>query len=107
VVVDYGKDPDLVVDEPFRLKFEFHNLFRGPRHIELKWHLPAGLRVLSNEKHIALGFRDTHEILEVHEMTVDVVADESCSGTVRGALEVVANGRPTVGLVPLLFFSSK
>ena len=105
VTLDYGRDPEIKAGEPFTLKLTFWNLLLEPRHLELNWHLPEGWAVMGEHRnHVYLGHLDVYG-QEATEITVALVAEENCSGTVRGILEIIAEGRPTVGLIPLVFFS--
>ena len=102
VTLDYRNPPDISAEEPFSLKVTLHNQLPDIRHIELRWHLPEGWNVLpSHRNHVTLD----HWPPET-EITVDIVADCVCAGTNRGILEVIAQGRPTVGLIPLVFYSA-
>lgn len=104
VTLDYGREPDVRPGEPFELRLSFWNLMPSPRHLRLKWHLPSGWTVLSpNSTHIYLRNEDVYG-QEAAEMTVSLLPGEVCEETSRGILEVIAEGRPTVGLVPLVFF---
>jgi len=42
---------------------------------------------------------------EPAEIAFEIRAESVCQPAYRGILEIVAEGRPTVGLVPLLFLN--
>jgi hypothetical protein len=106
VELDYGKDPEIKLGEPFKLKLIFKNQMPDPRHLELIWHLPDGISVTpEGPNHIFLRQWDLHGLIPT-ELEVELTADYLCSGTIRGILEIIAEGRPTVGLIPLVFLSA-
>lgn len=102
VTLDYGCEPEIKVGEPFSLNVILENKLPDIRHAELVWHLPDGWKVVpGNNNHVILSFWPART-----EMKVDIIADNLCGGTCRGILEIVAPGRPTVGLIPVVFFAS-
>lgn len=104
VTLDYCCEPDVRPGEPFNLKLSFWNLTPSPRHLKLKWHLPEGWTVSQpSHTHVYLRHEDVYG-QEGCDMTVSILPGETCEETSRGILEIVGEGRPTVGLVPLVFF---
>lgn len=106
VTLDYGREPDIVVGEPFTLKITLESLLPDSRHIELRWHLPDGWEITSSTpSHFTLhNWPGIAEFYKPVETAVEITPDAIYESTSRGILEVIAPGRPTVGLVPLLFF---
>lgn len=100
VTVDYGREPDIVLGEPFTVKVTLENAMPDSRHMELIWHLPEGWEITSS----APGHFSLHHWPGKVETTVEITPDAIYESTSRGILEIVAPGRPTVGLVPLVFF---
>lgn len=99
VTVDYGREPDIIIGEPFTVKVILENQMPDSRHLELRWLLPEGWDITSETPaHIAL-----HHWPGRVEVAVEITPDVIVEGTTRAILEVLAPGRPTVGLVPLVF----
>jgi hypothetical protein len=103
VTVDYGRDPEIVAGEPFRITVTLENPMPDQRHVDLIWHLPEGWRVLPGPRVRAM-------ILESYtavkcQAVFELVTDHLAEASYRAILEVAAQGRPTVGLIPLVFFS--
>jgi len=100
VTIDYGSEPDIIIGDPFPIKVTLTNQMPDSRHIELIWHLPEGWEISSSgPSHISLTHWPNH-----FETTIEIIANEIPDGTIRGILEVIAPGRPTIGLIPLVFF---
>jgi ADP-ribosylglycohydrolase len=105
VLVDYGKDPVIKSGEPFDLRLVFDNLLPDARSLELTWLLPDGWRVLPSDKSlVSLNATDVRRPLH-REIRVQVLAGKVKDAVNRGVLQMVAHGRPTVGLIPLLFLN--
>lgn len=102
VTLDYGKDPDIQAGKPFPLKVVLENLMPDHRHFDFIWHLPEGWSVLPTANSHAF----LHHWPPREELTFEIVAENILSSTVHGILEIRAQGRPTVGLIPLLFFNA-
>lgn len=105
VLVDYGRDPVIKSGEPFDIRLVFENMLPDARALELTWMLPDGWHVLpSNKCHVSINRPDVRRPLH-HEVRVRIVADELQEAVNRGVLQVLAVGRPTVGLIPLVFLN--
>jgi len=106
VVLDYGKDPVLKIGEPFELTLTLTNLMPDSRHLELIWHLPDGIKALPGNRHHAyIAHSDLYGPGKPSIMKIQISADDLSSARIRGSLEILAEGRPTVGYVPLLFIA--
>ncbi len=101
VTLDYCQAPEIKAGVPFRLNLVFENKLPDPRHMELVWHLPEGWTVSSGKRSNVLMSIFPSRV----EVSVDVVADQVTNAVNRAILEIIVPGRPTVGLVPLLFFA--
>ncbi len=105
VNLDYGKAPVIKSGEPFRIKLTFATSFALPRHLEMTWLLPDGWKALpSNKSFISLNIPDSRYPSHF-EVVADVLPDEVRDQVNRGVLQIVAQGRPTVGLIPLVFMN--
>ena len=103
VTVDYGRDPEIRAGEPFRVTVTLENPMPDQRHVDLIWHAPEGWRVLPGPKVRAV-------VLEAYttihtQVAFEIVADQLAEASYRVILEVAAQGRPTVGLIPLVFIN--
>jgi len=101
VVVDYLGNPDVTSGKPFPMQVTFHNQMPDIRHLDLSWHLPPGWVVTPSEaSHVVVDHWPPERTVRV-----EIIPGRIDKGISRGILEIVAQGRPTVGLVPLVFLS--
>jgi len=98
--LDYGRDPEIKQGVPFKLKLRLENKMPDCRHVDLIWHLPEDWSVLPSK-----GSRVALLQGEPAEIAFEIRAESVCQPAYRGILEIVAEGRPTVGLVPLFFLN--
>jgi hypothetical protein len=104
VILDYGGVPVITAGKPLSLKVTLINQMPDCRHMELNWHLPEGWRVLpSKQTTITLW---AYWATTKNETTINIIADEVNQASYRGILEIIAQGRPTVGLIPLVFLNA-
>ncbi len=103
VCVDYGREPEIAAGRPFPIVVTLSNHMPESRHLDLRWHLPEGWTVTPSAANHVLLDRWPPE----RRITVEITADRVVQGVCRGILEVLAEGRPTVGLVPLVFLSAQ
>ena len=101
VTVDYMQDPVVQSGIPFNLEVELKNQMPDHRHLDLIWHLPDGWTIAPGQRTRAAILQDQTRHLRF-ELTPGTLTEASY----RCILEVVAPGRPTVGLIPLLFLNS-
>jgi ADP-ribosylglycohydrolase len=101
VTLDYNREPDVKEGEPFQVRVTLENKLPDCRHAELVWHLPDGWIVSPGPvNHVTLwNYAASSTTLDV-----DITPQGLRGGTYRGFLEVRAQGRPTVGSIPLVFF---
>lgn len=104
VTVDYCGDPEIKAGEPFKLTVTLENLMPDDRHIDLIWHLPDEWRISPSHRSRAMLLHSY--MATTCEMPFEILAERLCQPAYRGILEVIAQGRPTVGLVPLLFLNA-
>lgn len=103
VTLDYCGDPEIKAGEPLTLKVILENRMPDHRHVDLIWHLPDEWKVSPSRKSHAALLQST--TATTCEMSFEILADCVCEPRYRGILEIIAQGRPTVGLVPLLFLN--
>jgi len=103
VIVDYQREPKLQAGVPFPLTVTLINLMPSCQHAEVIPHLPDGWQVQpSPQRHVSLRHHPP-----VEKVTLTLIPDAVPTGTMRGTLEVNVQGRPTIGLIPLVFFAAE
>jgi hypothetical protein len=100
VTLDYQRDPVIRANEPFTLTVELKNLMPDHRHLDLAWRLPEDWAVYPGQCTRASLLQD-----ETRKLSFTITAPALSQASYRGILEITATGRPTVGLVPLLFLN--
>lgn len=103
VAVDYISGVNVRPGEEISLCITLHNMLPDPRHIDITYYLPEGFELVEGRKHISLLHR-TAETNNEYSFVLKLRAGTSVQAANRGAIQMVAAGRPTVILVPLLFF---
>ncbi len=101
VTVDFCAEPDIREGEPFAMTMKLVNKMPDCRHMQLVWHLPDGWTVSPS------AFNEvTMWSWQTNEVSVEIIPNEISQANTRGYLEVIAPGRPTTGMIPLVFFSA-
>ena len=72
-----------------------------PKHLHLKWLLPEGFSVTGGRRDLYLPHRSMHSDGTV-SVDFTITAGERVESVNRPVLEIVANGRPTVGYLPVV-----
>ncbi len=102
VTLDYRAEPEIKAGEPLTMKVKLVNKMPDCRHLQLIWHVPKGWRVSpSGRNNVTLWIGDAR----TSEVEVELLAESVCEPSYRGILEIVAQGRHTVGLIPLVFIA--
>lgn len=102
VTLDYGQAPEVSAGTPVHLSLRLVNRMPDPRPLQLTWRLPDGWTVTPGpQSHVTLG-----HTRPVRELEFDIYPGQLDAPEYRGVLEIVAPGRHTVGLVPLLFLNA-
>ena len=101
VTVDYGRDPEIRAGEPFKITVTLENPMPDQRHVDLIWHVTEGWRVLPGPRVRAMVLESYTTVDS--QAVFEIVAEELTEPSYRVILEVAAQGRPTVGLIPLVF----
>ncbi len=79
------------------------NQMPDPRHIAVTYYLPEGFEIVEGRKHINL-LHNTGVTSSETVFSVTLRAGQAVQAENRGVIQMVAEGRPTVMLIPLLFF---
>ena len=102
VEMDMQKDPVIQPGEEFTIKFKVHNMVPEPRYVTLNWVLPDGWDIRNTPQRIYLRQPSTRTSTST-EFEATVVAGDEKDVQNRIILEMVPSGRPTVGLIPIMF----
>ena len=90
------------------LNIKLCNLLPDPRHVEINYYLPDGFELIQGRKHISLlhkaGPQEDKCTDNEYTFTVVLRAGDLLKASNRGVIQMVSAGRPTVILVPILFF---
>lgn len=103
VTCQYSSGVNVKNNQEMHLKLTLINQLPDPRHVSVTYYLPEGFQLVSGKKHVNIPHltRETET-----SVTFDVVlqAGPSVQAANRGVIQMVAEGRPTVMTVPILFF---
>jgi ADP-ribosylglycohydrolase len=103
VILDYLVTPEIKAGVPFPMKITLLNQMPDSRHMELIWHLPEGWSVSNGlNSHTYITHWPPTQVIDI-----EITAESVDNATTRGILEIIAAGRPTVCLVPLVFYNSR
>lgn len=93
--------PDIAPEKSVNVKLVITNKNAGPKHLNLKWHLPEGFTVSNVRRDYVLqsGSRYTQPVLEIDATITAGSNVEACN---RVICEITAAGRPTAGLAQIV-----
>jgi ADP-ribosylglycohydrolase len=86
-----------------RIRITLKNQLPEPRHIDVTYYLPEGFILGKGPKHVNLSHRNSINQGSC-ELDITIQAGDAVAAVNRGIIQMVAAGRPTVMLIPLLFF---
>jgi len=72
-----------------------------PKHLHLKWLLPEGFTVSGGRRDLYLPHVSMHSDATT-SVSFTITAGERVEAVNRPVLEIVCNGRPTVGYLPVV-----
>lgn len=111
--LDYGRDPLIKPGVPFKLilRLTARDQMLSPRHFDIIWHLPSGWSSSPAERlHVMLDYVEhgttmlgAEEKRGGYSIPMELTAGSVCEGANRAMLEIRPEGRPTVGLIPVVF----
>jgi ADP-ribosylglycohydrolase len=118
-LLDYGRPPVVRPGEPFEVRLSFQSRFPDPRELDLEWFLPDGwtvrpgrtARIRVDSYHTSGSGSEAYTGNPPPEwpprttVAFDLVPGPTVAATSRAVVQVVASGRPTVGLSPLVFLA--
>ena len=97
--------PDIKPGESKKLTIRFENKFKVfgniPYDLRLRWILPEGFTASGGESALFLAHMNQHNNFDA-ETVWTITAGETVAPVNRIALEVIAEGRPTVNYIPLV-----
>ena len=99
--VIFPDGPDIAPEKSVNVKLVITNKNAGPKHLNLKWHLPEGFTVSNVRRDYVLqsGSRYTQPVLEIDATITAGSNVEACN---RVICEITAAGRPTAGLAQIV-----
>jgi ADP-ribosylglycohydrolase len=101
VDVNYISGVNIAAGQEASIGITIHNKLPDPRHMDVTYYLPEGFELLEGRKHISLPHH-TSITDNVFSFVVKIKAGSSVQGANRGIIQIVAAGRPTVMLIPVL-----
>jgi len=90
-------------EQEISLEITIKNKLYDPRHLEVTYILPNGFTLVQGEKRITLS-NQTDRTNGSVTFTVTYKAGNEVQSENRGIIQIVAQNRPTVILIPILFF---
>ena len=102
VNIFYPEGVNISAGQEMPISITVYNKLPDPRHLEITYMLPDGFELIEGRKHLNL-LHDTGVTSGKYEFTVRVRAGASVQAHNRGVMQMVAQGRPTVILAPILF----
>jgi hypothetical protein len=86
-----------------RIRISLKNQLPDPRHIDVTYYLPDGFILQKGPRHVNLPHKNSINQGSC-ELDITIQAGDRVDAVNRGIIQMVAAGRPTVMLIPLLFF---
>lgn len=102
VEVNYVSGVSISAGQEASINITIHNKMPDPRHMDVTYLLPEGFELLEGRKHLSLSHYSSITDAS-YTFSVKVRAGLSVQGANRGVIQIVAVGRPTVILIPILF----
>jgi ADP-ribosylglycohydrolase len=103
VCVDYGDSPGLRDGEPAPVRLTVHNNYKVQTNLTLHWYVPDGWTVSPSPDAFAMSMPSS--LGSPLDLEFEVVCPTATRSLHRAAVEITAEGRPTVMLVPLVFLN--
>jgi hypothetical protein len=101
--VRFDGDPVIAAGESIDVTIFFRNnrTFNDPKHLRLRWLLPDGFTVSGGRRDLYLPHLSMHSDATA-SVTFTITAGEHVDAVNRTVLEVIAQGRPTAGYLPVV-----
>lgn len=103
VEINYTSGVNIRAGQEVTITLTVYNKMPDPRHLEITYLLPEGFELLEGRKHLNLQL-NTDVTTSEYTFTVKFRVGSSVQAVNRGVIQIVSVGRPTVILVPILFF---
>lgn len=87
----------------FEIHVELRNNMPGQQQGNIEYYLPEGVRGAELPRHVNLLTKTLYSE-PVTEFTIRLEVEETASVVNRGVIQIVMDGRPTVILIPFLFY---
>ncbi len=105
VEVSYASGVNISPGQEAVIHISIRNKMPEPRHMDVTYMLPEGFELMEGTRHLYLphysGITDAS-----CTFTVKLRAGSSVQAVNRGVVQIAAAGRPTVILIPILFFGA-
>ncbi len=93
--------PEINPGEKRKVQLVLTNILPAPKHVELKWHLPEGWKVIGSRHDYVLGVHTRYTVPTL-TIEVEIEAGEAVEATNRVICEITSPGRATAGLIPVV-----
>lgn len=103
VKVLYPSGPELDADGQAELKITLINNMPDPRHYNIEYIMPEGFSLVEAPRHISLMHQSAYTNIE-KSFTVRLAAEYDAAARNHGVIQIIAEGRPTVILIPVLLY---
>jgi ADP-ribosylglycohydrolase len=101
-VIRYVSGAAVAPGQEASVEVTLYNPMPDPRHVDVTYYLPEGFELVEGKRHVNM-LHSTRIYGEECKFTIRLRAGLAVQPKNRGVLQMVAEGRPTVMLVPLLF----
>ncbi|NLO37816.1 MAG: ADP-ribosylglycohydrolase family protein [Clostridiaceae bacterium] len=101
----YPESLSLEAGQCMTLEITLHNQLREPRHLDISCLLPDGLTLAEGPKHVNLPHKNSLNPGSC-SFRLTLQAGAEIQAVNRGVIQMVAQGRPTVILLPVLVFGA-
>lgn len=102
-LLDYGQDPVIKAGKPRKFRLVLNNQVGQQQWLRIRWHVPAGWQV--EPGHTTAAFLD-HTHMGPTVLDFAVTADRLEQDRYDLFVEIVSQGRPTKGIIPIVLLHS-
>ncbi len=103
--LDYGREPYVQPSTPFEIKLTVDNQIFMQQWMHVNWHLPEGWTIQEGKK-TAFSLEQYHCNIGKKTITYTIMpAEQLIDSRYDLVLELISQGRPTKGLIPLTFLN--
>ncbi|MFC5402847.1 ADP-ribosylglycohydrolase family protein [Cohnella soli] len=103
--LDYGAEPFIREDQPITLKLKLENKLYMQQYLQLNWHMPDEWDISPSRKS-AIPLEQYHANVGTATVNFTITPRQLKQSRYDLILEVIAEGRPTKGLIPIVLIHS-